>query len=93
MWDSKTKQLFQALMIILATDAFRTLFESLYSGLWYTSLSELIPAQIGDFLTRPELVIIPEIINVTAAVIIILLLLKRWLPREELEQNRLWMAS
>jgi len=92
MWDSKTKQLFQALVVILAIDAFRTLFESLYFGLWYTSLSGLIPAQIGDFLTRPELVIIPKIINVAAAVIIILLLLKRWLPKEELEQNRLGMA-
>jgi PAS domain S-box-containing protein len=92
MWDSKTKQLFHALVIILAIDAFRTLFESLYFGLWYTSLSGLIPAQIGSFLTRPEFVLIPKIINVVAAVIIILLLLKRWLPREELEQNRLGVA-
>jgi PAS domain S-box-containing protein len=79
-------------VIILAIDAFRTLFESLYFGLWYTSLSGLIPAQIGSFLTRPEFVLIPKIINVVAAVIIILLLLKRWLPREELEQNRLGVA-
>ena len=92
MWDSKTKQLFHALVVILAIDAFRTLFESFYFGLWYTSLSGLIPAQIGVFLTRPELVIIPKIINVAAAVIIILLLLKRWLPKEELEQQRLGMA-
>ena len=93
MWDSKTKQLFHALVVILAIDAFRTLFESLYFGLWYTSLSGLIPIQIGDFLTRPELVIIPKIINVVAAVIIIVLLFKRWLPREELEQNMLWAAK
>ncbi len=92
MWDSKTKQLFQALVVILAIDAFRTLFESLYFGLWYTSLSGLIPAQIGAVLTQPELVIIPKIINVAAAVIIILLLLKKWLPEEELEQNRLGVA-
>jgi PAS domain S-box-containing protein len=89
MWDSKTKQLFHALVIILAIDAFRTLFESFYFGLWYTSLSGLIPIQIGNFLTRPELVIIPKIINVVAAVIIIVLLIKRWLPSEEQEQNRL----
>ncbi|SHO53779.1 PAS domain-containing protein [Desulfopila aestuarii] len=88
MWNSKTKDLFRALVIILAIDAFRTLFESVYFGLWYTSLSGLIPKQIGDFLTRPEFVIIPKIINVVAAVIIIVLLLKKWLPREEQEKNR-----
>ncbi|BHH85339.1 hypothetical protein LA52FAK_36280 [Desulforhopalus sp. 52FAK] len=92
MWDSKTKQLFHALVVILAIDAFRTLFESFYFGLWYTSLSGLIPLQIGEFLTRPELVIIPKIINVIAAVIIIILLLKRWLPKEEQEHNKLGAA-
>ena len=92
MSDSRTKQLFHTLVIILAIDAFRTLFESVYFGLWYTSLSGMIPFQIGDFLTRPELVIIPKIINVIAAIIIIVLLLKKWLPREELEQDMLGTA-
>lgn len=92
MWDSKTKQLFQVLVIILAIDAFRTLFESFYFGLWYTSLSGFLPLQVGNFLTRPEFVIIPKIINVVAAIIIIVLLLKRWLPNEEQEQNRLGLA-
>lgn len=89
MWDSKTRRLFQVLIVILAIDAFRTLFESIYFGLWYTSLSGFIPRQIGVFLTRPELVIIPKILNVIAAVAIIVLLLRRWLPREELEQKKL----
>ncbi|MFT5725950.1 MAG: PAS domain S-box-containing protein [Desulforhopalus sp.] len=92
MWDSETKQLFYVLVIILAIDAFRTLFESVYFGLWYTSLSGLIPLQIGSFLTRPELVIVPKIINVGAAIAIIVLLLKRWLPREEQEQKKLGTA-
>ncbi len=92
MWDSKTKQLFHTLVLILAIDAFRTLFESVYFGIWCTSLSGIIPQQIGTFLTRPELVIIPKIINVIAAVIVIVLLLKRWLPSEEQAQKKLGEA-
>lgn len=88
LWGSKTRKLFQALVLILAIDAFRTLFESTYFGLWYTSLSGIIPVQIGTFLTRPELVIIPKILNIVAAIIIIVLLLKRWLPQEEAELLR-----
>jgi len=88
MWDSKTKQLFHALVVILAIDAFRTLFESVYFGLWYTSLSGIISPQIGTLLTRPELVIIPKLINVIAAVVVIVLLLRQWLPKEEQEKKR-----
>ncbi len=88
MWSSKTQRLFSALVLILAIDAFRTLFESVYFGLWYTSLSGIISPKIGVLLTRPELVIIPKILNVIAAVVVIVLLLKRWLPKEEREQER-----
>ncbi len=83
MWGSKTKHLFASLIAILAVDAFRTLFESIYFGAWYTSLAGFIPQNIGDFLTRPELVIVPKLINVFAACIVIFLLLRRWLPEEE----------
>ncbi len=87
MWVSNTKRLFLTLIVILAIDAFRTLFESFYFGIWYTSLAGLIPKHIGEFLMRPEMVIIPKILNVIAAVIVILLLLKGWLPKEEEEKN------
>lgn len=89
MWRSKTKRLFLTLIVILAIDAFRTLFESVYFGIWYTSLAGWIPQHIGVFLMRPELVIIPKVLNVIAAVVVIVLLLKRWLPKEEEEQVRL----
>ncbi|MCP3929466.1 MAG: PAS domain S-box protein, partial [Bacteroidetes bacterium] len=88
MWSSKTQRLFSALVLILAIDAFRTLFESVYFGLWYTSLSGIISPKIGALLTRPELVIIPKILNVIAAVVVIVLLLRKWLPKEEKEQER-----
>jgi PAS domain S-box-containing protein len=83
MWKSKTNHLFFPLIIILAIDAFRTLFESVYFGFWYTSLAGIIPKSLSIFLTKPELVIIPKLINVIAAIIVIILLLKKWLPQEE----------
>ena len=35
--------LFVTLIVVLAIDAFRTLFESLYFGIWYTALAGLFP--------------------------------------------------
>ncbi len=37
-------RLFVTLLIILAIDAFRTLFESIYFGAWYTSLAGILLA-------------------------------------------------
>lgn len=81
-------KLFVTLILILAIDAFRTLFESIYFGAWYTSLVGLIPRAIHDFLIQPQFVIIPKAINVVAAVLVIVILLRRWLPQEEEEQIR-----
>lgn len=84
--------LFVTLIVVLAIDAFRTLFESLYFGIWYTALAGLLPARIQDFLELPSVVIIPKLLNVLTAAIIILILLRRWIPVEEAElqsqQNR-----
>jgi len=83
-----SRHLYFTLISILAIDAFRTLFESIYFGTWYTSLAGFIPAPIGELLTRPELVFIPKLLNVFAATIVIILLLKRWVPQEENEKIR-----
>jgi PAS domain S-box-containing protein len=77
------------LLVILAIDAFRTLFESCYFGAWYTSLAGFIPIKIHDILVRPELVIIPKLTNVFAVVLVIFILLRRWLPQEEYEKAQL----
>lgn len=81
-------QLFFTLLTILAIDAFRTLFESIYFGAWYTSLVGFIPKSIHDFLVRPENVFIPKILNVIAAFLIIFIVLRRWLPEEEAEREK-----
>ena len=82
-------RLIYTLIIILAIDAFRTLFESLYFGAWYTSLAGFIPKEVHTFLVRPEMVIIPKFLNIIAATVIIAILLRRWLPQEEFEISQL----
>lgn len=76
------------LLSILAIDAFRTLFESVYFGFWYSSVVGFIPQSVHDLLVRPENVFIPKAINVIAAVLIIMILLLRWLPEEEAEREK-----
>ncbi len=82
-------QLISILLLILAIDAFRTLFESVYFGAWYTALAGFLPKSIHTFLIRPEMVFIPKILNVIAAGAVIILLLFKWLPREEKEKGLL----
>jgi len=82
-------QLIFVLIAILAVDAFRTLFESLYFGAWYTSVAGFLPEYVYAVLVRPEMVFIPKIINVIAAIIVIVILIFRWLPKEELEKENL----
>ncbi|MBI9092988.1 MAG: hypothetical protein JEZ12_27550 [Desulfobacterium sp.] len=81
--------LLHTLLVILAIDAFRTLFESLYFGAWFTSLAGLLPIEVHSFLVRPEMVFIPKILNVIAAIAIIFILLLKWLPQETQEKGRL----
>jgi len=81
-------RLFITLIIILAIDAFRTLFESFYFGAWYTSLAGLLPMGVHDFLSSPERWVIPKFLNVAAAALIIGILLRRWLPEEEHERGQ-----
>ncbi len=83
------RRLVSTLLIILAIDAFRTLFESLYFGAWYTALAGFLPLAVHAFLVRPEMVFIPKIINVIAAITVIAILLFRWLPQEEEEKEEL----
>ena len=77
------------LLVVLAIDAFRTLFESCYFGARYTSLAGLIPREINNVLVRPELVIIPKLTNVFAVIVVLFILLRRWLPQEEHEKAQL----
>ncbi|MBN2596846.1 PAS domain S-box protein [Labilibaculum sp.] len=78
----QSDKLLKLLLIVLSIDAFRTLFESIYFGAWYTSLSELLPIEIFNFLAQPKVVFIPKFLNLITAVLIFIILIKKWLSAE-----------
>ncbi len=80
--DLREDKLLFVLFVILSIDAFRTLFESCYFGAWYTSLAGFLPMEVHAFLVRPEMVFLPKILNVIAAIAVIFILLYRWVPQE-----------
>jgi PAS domain S-box-containing protein len=70
------------LLVILSIDSFRTVIESSYFGAWYTSLAGLISIEVFNTLAQPELVFIPKILNLVAALLVIFILLRKWIPAE-----------
>lgn len=86
--DKKDK-LLKLLLIILTIDAFRTLFESVYFGAWYTSLSGLIPIEIYNNLAKPEVVFFPKTINLIVAILILTMLIRKWLPSEIIQMDKI----
>jgi PAS domain S-box-containing protein len=78
----QSDKLLKLLLIVLSIDAFRTLFESVYFGAWYTSLSGLIPIEIFNYLAHPKIVFIPKMINLITAILIFTILIRKWLSAE-----------
>ena len=70
------------LLVILAIDAFRTLFESTYFGFYFNSLYGFLPKSIHDVLSLPQFVVIPKLLNVIAGLLVLFLLVRNWLPHE-----------
>lgn len=77
------------LLSILAIDAFRTAFESAYFGLYFSSIYDYLPKDLYEFLSRPEVLILPKILNVVAALVVVFLLIKFWIPRIVLERRQM----
>jgi glucan phosphoethanolaminetransferase (alkaline phosphatase superfamily) len=80
---SVERRLLIILLWIISLEAFRTIFENLYHGVLQTSYLGLIPEQIQTFLTRPEITLAPQIINTLSSLIIIGILVWKWIPRQE----------
>ncbi|WP_439101443.1 putative bifunctional diguanylate cyclase/phosphodiesterase [Congregibacter sp.] len=72
----------KVLLVILALDALRSLIESTYFGFFFNSLYGFLPAAIHDQLSQPGLVIVPKLLNVAVGLIILVLLIRYWIPRE-----------
>lgn len=70
------------LVTVLAIDAFRTLFESSYFGLQRGAFIGIFPEDLGLLLSQPQYIIAPKLLNVVVALLVLVLLLRYWLPRE-----------
>ena len=86
-YKRKQDKLLGLLLLVLSIDAFRTLFESIYFGAWYTSLSGLLPIEVFDFLAQPQIVFFPKIINLLTAILLLIILVNRWLPSELIQKD------
>ena len=76
------------LLIVLFIDGTRTLIESLYFGARYTAHTGLINPALYTILDQPYYVAIPKSINLIAAFIIILVIVRSWFKNLEEEQRR-----
>lgn len=77
------------LLIILSIDAFRTVLENVYFGAYHNSRLGILPASWADVLGDPSLLLFPKGVNIAAGVLVLVLLIRHWLPRELREGEEL----
>ena len=80
--------LIATLLVVLFIDGSRTLIESLYFGTRYTAGARIFPYDWFDLLDRPYLVAIPKVINLCAALVIIVVIVRSWFFNLEREQRQ-----
>lgn len=80
--------LLTTLLIVLFIDGTRTLIESLYFGARYTARTDLLPQYLYTLLDQPYYVAIPKSINLIAALVIILVIVRNWFRSLEEEESR-----
>ncbi len=84
----KSDKLLKLLLIILAIDAFRSFFESVYFGVWYTSYAGIIPIEVFNFLAQSEIVFFPKLFNLLVAILILILIVRKWLPADQAQKKK-----
>lgn len=84
----KIYPLLTTLLIVLFIDGTRTLIESIYFGARYTAHTGLINPALYTILDQPYYVAIPKSINLIAAFVIILVIVRSWFSNLEKEQRR-----
>lgn len=78
--QDQTSTAMSVLLGVLALDALRTLFESLYFGIFRSAQAGWLPADIVGLFAQPGMVFIPKVVNLIVAVLVLILLLRRWMP-------------
>lgn len=84
--QGETTTAMKVLLGVLALDALRTVFESLYFGVFRSAQAGFLPTDIGKMLAIPSIVFIPKLVNIVVAVTVLLLLLRQWMPQLVKEQ-------
>lgn len=79
--NAKTFGTMRMLLLVVAIDTARNIFENFYFGLYFGSKYGLFSSEIGDVLGNAYLLILPKLLNVVAACAVLGLLLWRWLPK------------
>ncbi|HET8901478.1 MAG TPA: response regulator [Holophagaceae bacterium] len=74
---------------VLALDAFKAFVESLYFGLLWGSNYGILPAPISRALSLPLPLSVPKVLNLAVAVIVLMVLIRKWIPDELAERSRL----
>ena len=74
--------MFVILFTVLSFDAFRTILESIYLGFSHAFLQGLIKQKKLSILYTSWATLIPKGINLLVAITIIVILFKKWIPRE-----------
>jgi signal transduction histidine kinase len=77
--------LLTVLIVVVFIDGTRSLVESIYFGIWYTARTGLIPRHLHSVLAEPQYVVIPKLLNLIAAGVILIVLVRTWLPNIEKE--------
>ncbi|NLI00636.1 MAG: HAMP domain-containing histidine kinase [Chthonomonadales bacterium] len=78
------------MLVVVFLDGARTLLENVYFGTVYTARAGILPSDIYELLSDPQLVIVPKLINLASATVIIMVLVRQWFPamRDELDRQR-----
>jgi len=77
------------LLLVIAIDTLRDIFENVYFGLYFGSQDGLFSQAISNILGRPLLLILPKLTNVLAGLVVLFILLRYWFPRAARERNTL----
>ncbi len=87
-YHKTTSAFFVTVLVILSVDASRTIVESVYFGIRTMSISGMLPASVAGTLKQANMMFIPKFINLVAALVIGILLYKKWLPMQEADQRK-----
>jgi PAS domain S-box-containing protein len=73
---------------VLALDAFKSAVENLYFGILWTGSYGLAFIGLSRVLSLPAALVIPKLLNTLVATIVLVVVLRRWIPRELEERRR-----